>query len=113
MKTEEKNHIATPKYKVTKAEDKLSLRIALPGVAKEDLDLTTEDNQITLKSVRSSFRQEEWNLISPRSQPDEYRLNLRVDAAFDVSLTEAKFEKNILLLTVPTKVKQKLNLKVE
>ena len=38
----------TPQYKVNESEEKLLIRIALPGVKKEDIAIKTENAQLQL-----------------------------------------------------------------
>ena len=99
----------TPQYKVNESEEKLLIRIALPGVKKEDIAIKTENAQLQLEAKREHSSEENWNLISQTNEPEAYSLKLRINHKYDLSKTEASFEKNTLRLIVPvndTRVQQ-------
>jgi len=91
-----------PKYKVNESETELTLQVALPEVKKEDISLTVEGTQLKLYAKRDVTEQVDWSLISQHQKPTEYSLKLRVKADFDLKQAEAKYENNILKLSVPS-----------
>ena len=88
-----KNTIQHPRYNISEDDDKLTLDIALPGVTKDAIKLSTEGFTLELEAERTKQKQEDWNLISPTEPPERYSLKLKIDAEYDLSQTEASFEK--------------------
>ena len=103
----------TPKYNISQDDSQLTLDIALPGVKKENISLSTEGFQIALKAKRSLAKKEEWSLISSNDAADEYILKLKINSEYDLGLTEAKFEKNVLRLLMPSKVANERTLEIQ
>jgi HSP20 family molecular chaperone IbpA len=113
MTEQKENKLVKPKYKVTKQEDKLKIAVALPGVNKSQISVKAEKGIVTVSAERAKVSQETWNLIAGGPEFDAYELKLRVGFEYDLEKTEAKFEKNILLLFVPLVATKQLSLEVQ
>lgn len=112
MTTEKLMITQRPKCSFSENDEALTASIALPGVKKDDVKLSSEGNILTVTASRENPIEESMSLISKTSAPDNYQVSWEVDSEYDLSQTEAKFEKNVLLLTVPVVEKKQLNLKV-
>ena len=103
----------TPRYNISEDDTKLTLDIALPGVSRDAIQLSTEQFTLTLTATRTSTKKEEWNLISASEAPESYQLKLKINPEYDLALTEAKFEQNVLRLTIPSKVANERTLTIQ
>ncbi len=112
MKTEETMLTQRPKASFSENDEALTVAIALPGVKKQNVTLSAEQNSLTVKASRECQAEEGLILISSSAAPDQYELNWEVDSSYDVSQTGAKFENNILRLTIPAVEKKQLTLEV-
>ena len=108
-----KNTIQHPRYNISEDDEKLTLEIALPGVDKDSIKLSSEGFTLDLEAERIQQVPEEWNLISSAEPPKKYALNLKIDAEYDLSQTEASFENQVLRLRVPSRGKGERILKIQ
>jgi HSP20 family molecular chaperone IbpA len=110
MKEQIESKAVKPKYKVCKQNGKLRLAIALPGVNRKDISIKTENGKRGIVNVfaqRENPSHEKWSLVAGTPEPEAYALKLQIGYEYDLEKTEAKFEKNVLLLLVPVhEVKQ-------
>jgi len=113
MTTEQTETSYKPKYNISETDENLQLAIALPGVKKEQVELSSESNILKISAKRGNDVPEAWSRISVSEAPTQYELNVRVADEYDISLTEAKFDKNVLRLTVPARIKKQFSLKIE
>ena len=102
-----------PRYNISEEDSHLTLQIALPGAAKENVELQTEANLLRLQAERPSLHQQGWNLISGEEQADQYALELRINPQYDLSKAEASFDNNVLQLSIPTKETSERTLEIQ
>ena len=86
---------------IQKPEETL-VNASLPGVKPEDIDVTIEDNVLTVKAERRDEHQEEDSryLVRERSYGRYYRA-LRLPDTVDVSKVTSNFEGGVLTITLP------------
>lgn len=90
-----------PKYKVLKNDDNFTIRVALPGVTKEKIQVASEGNQLKITADREVAVDQNWTLVSEAALDASYLLEVEVPTGYNLSEVNAKFEKNILSLTAP------------
>lgn len=87
-------------------EDDKSYRITvdLPGVRKEDIDVSVEGNQVTINAEvsREKSRENEREIYSERYAGKVFR-SFSLPAEVDSGKSEAHYENGILVLTLPKK----------
>lgn len=91
-----------PSVDLHEGKDAYTLKADLPGVAKEDLDLSVVDDVITLKGHRSQEqeRDEDGYHRIERSY-GSFQRAFRIPGGIDAKRVEAKFENGVLTATLP------------
>ena len=92
--------LTQPAYQIRKHEHGLSLVVALPGVARDKLDVSTERETVTVTGHRDYSIPEEWKCHRRPSSPSGYRLVLRLHPGLDPSSTSARLENGLLTLEI-------------
>lgn len=89
-----------PEVNIFETKDGYVLEAEMPGVSKAGLEISLENNEITLTGRR--------NAETPSGQPvfrerrlSDYRRIFELDPAIDSSKIEAKLEQGVLTLTLP------------
>jgi HSP20 family protein len=91
-----------PKIDIIDREGEVVLRAELPGVAKEDLDVTVTDDRVTLKA-HSSFeeKEEKGDYYRREMSYGEYQRTVALPHAVDGEKARATFNDGVLELTLP------------
>jgi len=89
-----------PNYKVNASETGVDIEVDLPGVSKEDVRLSAEEEFLKLSAVRNQATPEGWQLINQSSKPSGYALELEMDASLDLASIEARYEYAVLTLRI-------------
>ena len=91
---------AQPQWQSRKTDDGGAVvEIALPGVAKDDLELTTGSGFLKLEARRKPSS--ESRVIQGPKAPGAYVLGLRLATNLDGANVNAKFEDGVLTVTLP------------
>ncbi|HAV12065.1 MAG TPA: Hsp20/alpha crystallin family protein [Opitutae bacterium] len=90
-----------PRYDVAENDDAFSVRVTLPGVNREGVDLSIEDETLTIVGTRSSQLPDGWRPLRRELPTGDYRLSLRLNVAIDEAKVSAKVADGILELTLP------------
>ena len=79
------------------------IEMDIPGFAKEDVKIEVEDGRLTIKASKTSeSNDEEKNYIKRERSYGEYQRSFTL-GDIDVDNIDAKFEKGMLLITLPKK----------
>jgi HSP20 family protein len=89
-----------PVASVTENNDSYVLEVEMPGVNKEGLDISIENNELTITG-RRSLPAIEGTLIHRESRSENFRRALELDPSIDTSNISAKIEQGVLTLTLP------------
>jgi HSP20 family protein len=89
-----------PAASVREDGDSYLLQVEMPGVNKEGLDISVENNELTLTG-RRSLPAVEGTLIHRESRSENFRRAFELDPSIDTSKIGAKIEQGILTLTLP------------
>ena len=89
-----------PPASVIEAGDGYTLEIEMPGVTKDGLDISVENNELTIIGRRSLPRVE-GTLIHRESRPENYRRTFELDPSIDADRISAKVEQGLVTLTLP------------
>ena len=76
------------------------LQVEMPGVNKEDLEISLEDNELTITG-RRSLPTIDGTLIHRESRRDNFRRTFELDPSIDGNKISAKIEHGVLTLTLP------------
>jgi HSP20 family protein len=90
----------TPTASVVEGDDAYILNVEMPGVNKEGLEISVENNELTIVG-RQSMPQIEGTLIHRESRSENFRRVFELDPSIDTSKISARTEQGILTLTLP------------
>ena len=100
----ERAHVS-PKVNVTENKDGYVLEAEMPGVGKEGLEISVEDNELTITGRRQPDPAA--NLLYRESNPADYRRVFELDPSIETGKISAQLEQGILTLTLPKAEKVK------
>jgi HSP20 family protein len=89
-----------PPASVIEAGNGYTLELEMPGVAKGGLDISVENNELTIIG-RRSFPKIEGTLIHHESRPDNFRRTFELDPSIDGDKISAKIEQGLMTLSLP------------
>jgi HSP20 family protein len=89
-----------PSASVVEAIDGYTLEVEMPGVNKEGLEISIENNELTLLG-RRSLPAVEGTLIHRESRPENYRRTFELDPSIDADKISAKIDQGVVALTLP------------
>jgi HSP20 family protein len=80
--------------------DGYTLQVEMPGVNKEGLEISVENNELTILGYRS-LPTIEGTLIHRESRPHNFRRTFELDPSINTGKISAKIEQGIATLTLP------------
>ena len=90
----------TPPASVTEISDGYMLEIEMPGVKKDGLEISVENNELTI-SGRRSLPAVEGTLIHRESRAENFRRMFEIDPSIDADKISAKIDQGLVMLTLP------------
>jgi HSP20 family protein len=90
----------TPPASVREIGDGYMLEIEMPGVKKDGLEISVENNELTIIG-RRSLPAVEGTLIHRESRPENFRRVFELDPSIDANKISAKIEQGLATLTLP------------
>ncbi|HUI71343.1 MAG TPA: Hsp20/alpha crystallin family protein [Spirochaetia bacterium] len=99
---QQKTKYVKPRYAVHEAENgQLNVRVEMPGVGKEDLDIKVENNELRILGQREPEKDEHY-LLRERSHGD-FLQAFTLDQTVDQGRVDAVLEKGILMIRLDLK----------
>src|SRR5204863_8871590 len=95
-----------PVASVTENNDSYVLEVEMPGVNKEGLDISIENNELTITG-RRSLPAIEGTLIHRESRSENFRRAFELDPGIDTAKISARVDQGILTLRLPKAEKLK------
>ena len=92
--------LVTPVASVVEGDDVYMLNVEMPGVNKEGLEISVENNELTIIG-RRSLPQIEGTLIHRESRAENFRRVFELDPSIDTSKISARIDQGVLTLTLP------------
>jgi HSP20 family protein len=89
-----------PPASVIEAGEGYTLEVEMPGVNKDGLDISVENNELTIIG-RRSIPVVEGTLIHRESRPENFRRTFELDPSIDANKIGAKVEHGLVTLTLP------------
>ena len=89
-----------PTASVAEDADGYLLQVEMPGVNKEGVEISLEDNELTIIGHRSLLTVD-GTLIHRESRQENFRRTFELDPSIDGNKINAKVEQGILTLTLP------------
>lgn len=96
----------SPEVNIFETKDGYVLEAEMPGVAKDGLEITLEDNQLTIIGHRKAESLSGEALFQECSRAD-YRRVFELDPAIDSGKISARIDQGVLKLTLPKSEKVK------
>jgi HSP20 family protein len=90
----------TPAASVIEDGESYTLRVEMPGVNKEGLEISMEGNELTIVG-RRSLPAIEGTLIHRESRRDNYRRTFEIDPSIDANKIAAEIDQGVLTVTLP------------
>ena len=90
----------TPPASVTEIADGYMLEIEMPGVKKDGLEISVENNELTIIG-RRSLPAVEGTLIHRESRPEDFRRMFELDPSIDADKISAKIDRGLVTLILP------------
>jgi len=98
--TAQTEQFVAPAASVLESGDGYLLQLEMPGVNKEGLEISTEDNELTITG-RRSLPTIDGKLIHHESRRENFRRTFEIDPSIDVNKINAKIEQGLLTVTLP------------
>jgi HSP20 family protein len=98
--TRETERFAIPPASVNETADSYTLELEMPGVSKDGLDISIENNQLSIVGRRSNPAIE-GTLIHRESRPNNYRRSFEIDPSIDTGKITARITQGVVTLTLP------------
>ena len=90
----------TPVASVVEDGDAYLLKVEMPGVNKEGLEISVENNELTITG-RRDLAQIEGTLIHRESRTEDFRRVFELDPSIDTEKVSARIDQGVLTLTLP------------
>jgi HSP20 family protein len=89
-----------PSASVIEVADGYTLELEMPGVTKDGLDISVENNELTITG-RRSLPTVQGTLIHHESRPENFRRTFELDPSIDADKISAKIDQGLVTLTLP------------
>ena len=90
-----------PAYHVREDEHGYDITVQLPGVAKQGLEITTQENELTITGRRAWTAPAEWTALYRETPRANFELTLSHQGDVDADKISAELKDGILRLTLP------------
>jgi HSP20 family protein len=102
---EQERQYVSPKVNIMESKDEYVLEAEMPGVAKDGLEISLEENLLTITGRRQPDSTA--SLLYRESEQVDYRRAFELDPAIETGKISAHIEQGILTLTLPKAEKVK------
>jgi HSP20 family protein len=90
-----------PAFKISETPEAWSVTAQLPGVTKENLEVTAEDGIVTIRGSRQWQKPEAWTSLYRESYDAPYALALKHDETVDAEKIQAELKDGVLRVSLP------------
>ncbi|MFA5256576.1 MAG: Hsp20/alpha crystallin family protein [Opitutales bacterium] len=90
-----------PAYETSENADAYEVRVFMPGVGKDGIGISLENDELRVSGRRSASIPEGWRPLSRESRGADYQLRLGLNVKIDGEKIEARNENGVLILTLP------------
>ena len=92
-----------PSYQVIREDEGVRLHVSLPGVTRNSLSVSLQDNLLVVTGKRHFTPPGDWTCHRSSSQPGDYQLKLRLHPDLDPASIKAELAEGILTLSLSRK----------
>ena len=89
-----------PPANIREEQEAYVLELEMPGVPKDGIEVTVENNELTIVGHRSD-PQPQGEVVYRESRNGDFRRSFEIDTSIDTAKIVAKMEQGILRLTLP------------
>jgi len=108
IQNEREREFFVPPVNIVETDDHYIVEADLPGVNKEGLEITVEDNELTIVGRRSDYHDvPNSEVLYQETRPGDFRRVFELDPTIDTSKINAKMQQGVLTLTLPKAEKVK------
>jgi len=108
IQNEREREFFIPRVNIVETNDQYIVEADLPGVSKEGLEVTVEDNELTIVGRRNDFHEvPNAEVLYQETRPGDFRRVFELDPTIDTSKINAKMQQGVLTLTLPKAEKVK------
>ena len=93
-------HFVTPVASVSEDGDAYQLKVEMPGVSKEGLEISVENNELSIVG-RRTLPPIDGTIIHRESRREDFRRVFELDPSIDTGKIAARIDQGILTLTLP------------
>ena len=90
-----------PHYDVFESEDAFDVRVGLPGVERDGVDVSINGDDLNIVATRSEQQESNWRPLRRELPQGDFRLNLRLNIPIKEDKIKAQVENGILNLQLP------------
>lgn len=91
-----------PKVRITEDKDNFFIKMEVPGVSKEDVKISVEDNVLTVKGTKKhEIKTEETNLIINEIYSGEFSRDFNLSNDVKIEAIDAEYNDGVLKITLP------------
>ena len=98
--TAQREQFIAPSASVVESGDGYVLQVEMPGVNKEGLEISVENNEITITG-RRSMPNIDGTILHRESRPENFRRTFELDPSIDTGKISAKAEHGVVTLNLP------------
>ena len=96
--------VVNPAIDVTENDDSITLTAELPGLAEEEVDLTVREGMLTLKGEKKHERDEEKDNVHMTERAyGSFQRSMPIPDRVDAEKISARFDKGVLKVVMPKK----------
>ncbi len=95
------SHRVKPAYRVSRDEHAFSVRVYLPGVAREAVTLSVDNRLLTIEAERGDNVNADWKPVFEERDRSGYLLQLKLSPEVDSANIKASVENGVLTLVLP------------
>ena len=99
--TEARTPRLRPAYRAKDEGSAYTIRVELPGVSKEDVTLSFEDDTLAVEASRRAQSTDSWKTLYRESTDGDYRLSLRFEDDLKTEAISADLADGVLTVKVP------------
>ncbi len=90
-----------PRYQVAETPEAFGLTVELPGVAKDGLELSVDNEQIRVMGRRAWHKPEAWTALHRETRETAFELVLEHGRAIDAEKVHAELRDGVLRVSLP------------
>lgn len=92
---------ARPHHEVAERADDYQLRIYMPGVSRQGIEVSLDQDTLSISGTRTVVVPESWRPLRQETQGEKYELRLHLNVEVDADSISATTQDGVLTLTLP------------